>query len=171
MDKGLKISFNIRPAHANDLKDIVYIYNSIIAEGGFTADLTPYTVTAKQEWFNSLAQKNNIFIIENDQTLAGYFYFSPWRPGREALKSVAEVSFFISKEYRGQGLGDMMMKHLISRAKEKNFRFLLAILLDTNTASIGLLKKYAFEKVGHLEDVAMFAERHCGQYLMLRNLS
>jgi len=161
----------IRTALLKDLAPVVSLYNTVIKEGGFTADLKPYSITAKKEWFSALKRKKNIFVINKDQALAGYFYFSSWRDGREALKSVAEISFYITKDFRRQGLGNMLMSHAITKAKEKGFSHLLAILLDSNKASIALLEKHGFETAGHLPGIARLKDHTCGQYLMLKKLA
>ena len=160
----------IRDALLKDLNAIVSIYNAVIKEGGFTADIKPYSLTTKKEWFSVLKGKKNILVIEKDQALAGYFYFSPWREGREALKSVAEISFYLAKDFRQQGLGNMIMSKAITIAKKKGFSHLLAILLDSNKASVALLKKHGFEKAGHLPGIARFKDYTCGQYLMQKKL-
>ena len=162
--------FIIRNALLKDLTAIISIYNAVIQEGGFTADLKPYSVTAKKEWFSALKRNKNIFVIEKDQALAGYFYFSSWREGRDALNSVAEISFYIAKDFRRQGLGNTIMSTAITKAKEKGFNHLLAILLDSNNASVALLKKHGFETAGHLPGIARLKDYTCGQYLMLKKL-
>ena len=149
----------------------MHIYNAVIDEGGFTADLKPYTIEQKKVWFLSLQKAHNIFVLKTDNTIAGYFYFSAWRNGRDALKTVSEISFYIAAEYRGQGLGNTIMTEALALAQKKGLENLLAILLDTNRASIGLLKKYSFDTAGHLPGIARLKNRTCGQYIMFRKLN
>ena len=172
MDKILKLpkEFKIREAVAEDLSAIVNIYNAVISEGGYTADLTSFTVKSKKEWFISLKKKKNIFIMTRHNIPLGYFYFSPWREGRDALNSTVELSFYIEKNYRGQGLGNLILRDALQKAAKKNLKYLLAILLDINAASVGLLRKFGFEIRGHLPGIAQLKDKECGQYLMLRKL-
>lgn len=160
----------IRTAVSEDLSAIVKIYNSIIAEGAYTADLKPYTIESKNKWFLSLQRKNDIFVITIHNNLVGYFYFSPWREGRDALNNIAELSFYIAETFRGQGLGNIILQDALQKAANKNLEYLLAILLDINAASIGLLKKFGFEISGHLPAIAQLKNKVCGQYLMLKKL-
>lgn len=164
-------TFNIRESRLDDLPSILQIYNAVIEEGSFTADLKSYTLEEKREWFLSLQSTQNIFTLTTDSIIVGYFYFSPWRSGRQALDKVAEISFYISREYRGQGLGKTIMTEALVLAEKKGLKYLLAILLDTNKASIGLLKKFSFEICGHLPEIARLTNRTCGQYIMLKKLS
>ena len=160
----------IRPALSNDLSAILNIYNAIIDEGGFTADLYPYTMESKKDWFLSLKEKNNIFVVSKREIILGYFYFSPWREGREALQMIAEISFYITKNSRGKGFGKRVMTQVLSLAKEKKLKYLLAILLDINRVSISLLKKFDFEIAGHLPGIAKLKDTSCGQYIMLKKV-
>ncbi len=100
----------------------------------------------------------------------GYFYFSPWRKGREALSGVTEISYFLKKEYRGRGFGNQIMQWIEKEAKNRGFESLLAILLDTNKKSVKLLEKHHFVQAGFLPHVAQLQHTRCGQLIMLRKL-
>ena len=90
-----------RQACRKDLPRLVEIYNGVIAEGGFTADLHPFNLAQRQSWFDAHQQPPFlIYVVEIDCSIVGYFYFSPWRAGRAALKHVAEVSYYLSPEVR-----------------------------------------------------------------------
>jgi len=161
----------IRTAQIADLHEIVDIYNQAITEGGFTADLTTFTVNQKESWFQSYnTSQYGIYVVTINNIIVGYFYFSPWRSGREAFQSVAEVSFYISKNYRGRGIGNIILEDAISKAKEKKFETLLAILLDINTRSKSLLVKHGFETVGHIPNIAKLKNTQCGHLFMAKTL-
>ena len=72
-----------RKAEEKDLFEITEIYNDVINEGGFTADLTPVTINERKKWFfDHQAEPYNIYVLEASDKVIGYFYFSPWRYGR-----------------------------------------------------------------------------------------
>ena len=108
-------------------------------------------------------EKGNI--IENN--VIGYFYFSPWRKGRESLKGTAELSFYLAKEKRGKGLGSLILSKSIALAQEKSFHSLLAIILEENERSKHLLEKWGFAIVGKLPNVVNFGTRKAGQLILL----
>lgn len=161
---------DFKEAILEGLPSIVNIYNDVINEGGFTADLVPYSVQAKTKWFLSLSKNASIFVVVLEARIIGYFYFSPWREGRDALKTTSEISFYIDKNYRGKGIGNKILINALKVAKKKGIENLIAILLDTNTASIGLLEKYGFKIAGHLPDIVNLKAKQCGQYIMLKKL-
>ena len=102
--------------------------------------------------------------------ILGYFYFSAWRSGRGAMRQVAEVSYYLSQEARGKGLGRFMLKQAELIAQDAGFRYLLAILLETNIASRTLLEKTGFTLAGELPEIADLGERRCGQLIMYKKL-
>ncbi len=160
-----------RPATKADQPKLVALYNAIIAEGGFSADLSPYSLAQRQPWFNEhQSAPFQIHVVEIDQQILGYFYFSTWRGGRAALSQVAEVSYYLSKQARGKGLGHFMLEQAERIAQDSGLRYLLAILLETNTASRSLLEKSGFSLAGLLPEIADLGERRCGQLIMYKKL-
>jgi L-amino acid N-acyltransferase YncA len=161
----------IRIAREGDLSAILEIYNSVIEEGDFTADLDIYTLEQRREWFRKYNdEKYGIYVLEKFNIVLGYFYFSPWRSGREALKSIAEISFYIDKNARGKGYGDLILSFAMKEAEVKKYTHLLAILLDINEQSKNLLEKWGFFVMGNLPDIAKLKNRRAGQYLMMKDL-
>ena len=141
----------IRLANINDLPTIVSIYNQAIEAKKATADLTPFTIEQRVDWFNSFDINHYpIYVAEVENQVIGYATLSPYRNGREALKMVAEISFYLNHNSLGKGLGSALVKHVIADCQRVNKKTLLAILLDVNTASIKLLQKFGFKEWGNL---------------------
>jgi phosphinothricin acetyltransferase len=163
-------STTLRKAQIADLPLIVDILNDVIAEGGLTADISPYTIEEKKNWFAQTSiSPLFIQVLIVDDIIAGYVYLSAWRNGRGAVRHVAEISYFLAKRYRGNGYGRFMLKKGIELAEMKGIKSLLAILLDTNARSVDLLKSEGFRIAGHLPDLANVEEGVVGQYIMLRS--
>lgn len=161
----------LKEATSNDLFKIVEILNSIILEGGFNADLVTYKVEEKEAWFNIVSSSPYALLcLHHQNEIIGYTYLSPWRGGREALAKVAEVSYYLKKEFRGNGFGKLMLKSIEQKAVRNGFKNLLAILLDTNIGSIKLLEKEGFHKAGHLPNIADLRDNTCGQLIYLKSL-
>lgn len=142
---------HIRFALKSDLPAIVAIYNQAIESKKATADLTPFTVKQRVEWFEKFDNnKYPIYVSEVDGKITGYATLSPYRNGREALKKIAEISFYLDYNSLGIGIGSKLVKHTIADCQRVNKETLLAILLDVNTASIKLLQKFGFKEWGKL---------------------
>ena len=144
-------------AERKDLEDLVEIYNQSIAAGQITADLTPFTTADRTEWFEGHApDKHPILVAEKEKMIVGYLTLSEYRSGRNALRHTAEVSYFIHFGYHRQGIASSLLRHAIEICPSLKIKTLFAILLDGNQGSIKLLRKFGFEKWGHLPRVAEF---------------
>jgi len=156
---------NIRIAKLKDLEAMVQIYNQSIAAGQKTADTTLVTTEDRQKWFQShTPDKYPILVAEEKGSIVGYLTISAYRPGRMALTSTAEVSFFIHFEHHRQGIASSLLQHAIDMCPSLKIRTLFGILLDSNQESIKLLEKYGFAKWGHLPRVAEFDGIEVGHF-------
>lgn len=162
---------NIRGAEEKDYPEIIKIYNHAVDEKFATADIEYVTADSRREW---LAQHSPdtypIYIAEENGQVVGWCSLSPHRPGRKALSTVAEISYYIHKDYRRKGIANVLISHTIESAKSLGFKNLISILLDLNKTSIYILEKFGFEKWGHLPNVAEIDGVICGQYIYGRNI-
>ena len=148
---------NIRFATINDLAALVNIYNQAIAAGQKTADLEPVTVESRRKWFEAhLPDSYPILVAEFEGKVVGYLCLSPYRPGRDALRFTAEVSYYVHFDYHRQGIASALMQRAIRLCPSLHIKTLFAILLESNRESIGLLKKFGFAQWGYLPRVADF---------------
>jgi len=147
----------IRIAKLNDLEAIVNIYNQAVSVGQKTADITPVLVSDRKDWFlNHTPDKHPIFIAELNGTVVGWLSLSSYRPGREAMRHTQEVSYYISFDYHGQGVGSKLMQYAIDACPQLGVKNLIAMVIASNQGSVKLLEKYNFEKWGELPNVADF---------------
>ena len=161
----------IRNFSINDLGAIVKIYNHAVDEKFATADTERVTVETRKEWFAQHSTKTYpIYIAEENSKVVGWCSLSPHRPGRKALRSVAEISYYIHKDHRKKGIANSLITHTIKSAKALGFKNLISILIDLNKPSIYILEKFGFEKWGHLPDIAEFDGVICGQYIYGRKI-
>ena len=111
----------IRLANTNDLAAIVEIYNQAITSKKATADLTPFTIEERVDWFSQFDVNHYpIYVAEFNNQVIGYATLSPYRNGREALKMVAEISFYLNHNSLGKGIGSALVKHVIADCKRIN---------------------------------------------------
>ncbi|HPR55604.1 MAG TPA: N-acetyltransferase family protein [Deltaproteobacteria bacterium] len=153
----------IRVAVPDDLPAIVEIYNQAVSMRTATADLTPISVGDRTSWLEEHHPYTHpVFVAEDGGTVTGWCSISPYRPGRMALRHTAEISYYVHEDFRRRGIGSRLIARAVDRCPSLEIRTLFAILLDINTASVGILEKFGFEKWGHLPGVADFGEVECG---------
>ena len=136
----------IRIAKIEDLEQIVEIYNQAVLEKFATADTELISIENKIEWFLlHKPEKYPIFVCCNNNKVVGWCSISPYRPGRNALRYTAEISYYIHKDFRRQGIAQELIKESIDYSKSINLKRFFAIVLDRNIGSIKLLEKFGFE--------------------------
>lgn len=162
MEKEITIRF----AKFSDLPFIVAIYNQAIRTKCATGDLEEFSVNDRVTWFEKY-DKNEypLYIAEIANKVVGYCTLSPYRPGRKAMSATAEISYYIDYAVHGSGIGTALLKHVISDCERIGKESLLAILLDINSQSVGILEKFKFEKWGHLPDIINIDGEKCGHLI------
>jgi len=151
-------SVTIRQAIRGDLHRLTAIYNQAVEAGLRTADTRTQAPIERRDWLESHlnSPKHPVFLASVREEIAGYLSISPYRKGREALRFAVEISYYVDFEHHRKGVGSALMDHTLSFCKKEGFKTLFAILLETNTASIALLRKYGFEKWARLPNIADF---------------
>ena len=145
----------IRLAKESDIKSINKIYNQAVEAKHQTATLNPLSVEKQKEWFKDHdIKKYPIFVIEKEGVIVGWCSLSAYRKGRQALASLAEISYYFHSDYQGQGLGTQLMEFALITAPNYGFKNLVAILFGHNKASIALLEKFGFKLWGNLPQTA-----------------
>lgn len=153
----------IRLAELRDLENIVEIYNQAIDAKFQTAYTERFRAEDRVDWFHQhAADTYPLFVYTIDGNVAGWFSISPYRSDRPALRYAVEISYFVRKSNQQAGIGSQLLAHGINACKELNYRSVLAIILDKNTASIRLMERFGFEKWAYLPGVADFDGEECG---------
>lgn len=156
----------IRLAQFSDLPSIVNIYNQAIITKRATGDTEEFCVNDRIEWFKKFDKdKYPLYIAEIANKVVGYATLSPYRPGRKAMSTVAEISYYVDYKFHGKGIGTALLKQVIADCKRLEKENLLAILLDINAPSLGLLRKFEFSEWGHLPDIININGTKCGHLI------
>ena len=144
-----------RNATERDLPRIVNIYNSTISSRMVTADTEPKTVDSRIPWFKKHNASNRpLWIVESPKgECLGWVSFEDFY-GRPAYHHTAEISIYLSNDFRGKGYGRTILNACLDRAPSLGIKILLGFIFSHNKASIGLFERLNFERWGTLPDVA-----------------
>jgi L-amino acid N-acyltransferase YncA len=149
----------------DDLGPITEIFNQAVTDGQKVAFLETFTTVQRLEWFKEhFDTKFPVIVAEIDHTVVGYATLSPYRKGRSALRYTAEVGYFVHYDFHHRGVGSALLSHIIELCSKIEIKTLIAILIDTNSASKNLLAKFGFKQWGHLPEVAVFGDETVGHY-------
>ena len=84
----------------------------------------------------------------------GYASFGPWRP-HDGYRHTAEHSVYVRGDQRGRGLGEALLRALITRAQSAGIHVIVGAIEAGNTGSIRLHEKLGFAHIGTMPRVGM----------------
>jgi phosphinothricin acetyltransferase len=90
-------------------------------------------------------------VCEQDGEVAGYAYLNDWRE-RAAYNITLETSVYLDRKATGKGLGSILYRELIDRAREINIHSLIGGVSLPNPESRRLHEKFNFEPVGNFRE-------------------
>ena len=161
-----KTDLQIRFADNLDLLSMVEIYNQAIRTKKATGDLDEFSLSNRVEWFAGFDNdRYPLYVVDYMDDVVGYCSISPYRKGRRAMSTVAEISYYLDYSIHGKKIGSSLLEYVINDCKRIGINTLLAILLDINEPSIGLLEKFKFEKWGYFPEIANIDGEKCGQLI------
>lgn len=145
----------IRVATIKDLPQVTEIYNQAIDSKKSTADMHPLTIEQRETWFFEHTQNKRtpILVYEENDVVVGYYCLSAYRPGRQALESIAELSYYVDFRHHRKGIGDKLLLHSMQQAQKLEYKNLLAIIISCNEGSAALLRKNGFQLWGTLPNI------------------
>ncbi|TXD96447.1 N-acetyltransferase [Psychrobacter frigidicola] len=159
--------FMVQCAGSNDLSEILSIYNQSVAGKQATANLEAVTIDERAAWFaehldsltrpiyvvkalknkDSTADKNHATSV-----IVAWGSFSDLY-ARTAYHISSEISIYLHHDYRGQGLGSLLSRWMLTQAPSLGIRNVVALIFAHNKPSLGLFTKLGFEQWGYMPQV------------------
>ena len=129
----------VRPFSNTDWETVSQIYR----EGINTGIATFETDVPDWELWNEKYIKHCRIVAEINGEVVGFAALSQVSK-REVYKGVAEVSVYVSEEYRGNHIGETLLNELIIQSEQHGFWTLQAAIFSENLSSIRLHEKCGF---------------------------
>ncbi|MBQ4104772.1 MAG: N-acetyltransferase [Clostridia bacterium] len=157
---------HIRKAQKRDIVPLLEIYNFEALNGTATFDLNPKSVEEWTRWYNNHNVGNHPLIVADvDGVAVGYASLSGYRE-KEAYKSTVELSVYVNRDYRGQGIGTELMQAILDMArKDESIHTVVSVITSDNQDSVHLHEKLGFTYCGTIHEVG----RKFGRYLSISN--
>jgi phosphinothricin acetyltransferase len=143
----------VRHATENDIQQMLDIYNEIITNTTAIFQYDLHTLEMREAWF-AQKQKENfpVFVAEENDVVVGFSTFGQFR-NWQAYKYSVENSVYVRADYRGKGIGKLLLQPLIDAAKEMQLHTIIAGIVADNEASIALHKQFGFAEAAHFKQV------------------
>jgi len=133
------------PTHWAAVKNI---YEQGIATGNATFETTAPTW---DNWDKSHLTTCRLVAVEATMVI-GWAALSPVS-SRCLYGGVAEISVYIATEARGNGIGNLLLQHLIIESEKAGLWTLQSGIFPENTASLHLHQKNGFRIIGYREKI------------------
>ncbi|TLX12875.1 GNAT family N-acetyltransferase [Rhizobium sp. MHM7A] len=143
----------LRDATEADLPNIRDIYNHAVEHTTAIWNETLVDLENRREWLNARRARGfPVIVAEISGAVAGYASYGDWR-AFEGYRHTVEHSVYVDKDRRGAGIGEALMRELITRAAAANVHVMIAGIEADNVASIRLHEKLGFRVVGRFSEV------------------
>ncbi|MHB8568348.1 MAG: GNAT family N-acetyltransferase [Nitrososphaerales archaeon] len=142
----------IRNATLDDLPAILEIYNDSVLNSTATFENIPQTLEQRKPWFEKHQSENYPLVVAENHSVIGYSSLSPFR-NEEGYKSTVELSVYVSKNSRRNGIATLLMNGIVNRARKIGYHTIVSCIAGSNEPSIKLHEKLGFELSGRLKEV------------------
>ncbi|WMJ22537.1 N-acetyltransferase family protein [Paludicola sp. MB14-C6] len=143
------MKFTIRNEMETDYPFIQKIYEQGIATNLATFQMQSPTY---EEW-DAIHHSFCRFVALDEEQVIGFALLSP-TSARPAFRGVAELSVYIHNNYKGKGVGSMLINHIIEQSEQNGIWTLYSSIMSDNEPSIALHKKCGFREIGYREKIA-----------------
>ena len=145
----------IRDATEADLPAILEIYNDAVANTTAIWNETLVDLANRRDWFAARRARGfPVLVADEDGVVKGYASYGDWR-AFDGFRHTVEHSVYVHREARGEGIGRLLMRELITRAASNGIHVMIACVEAGNAASIRLHERLGFRLTGTFSEVGI----------------
>jgi phosphinothricin acetyltransferase len=165
--QGPESGVKIRPATEADLGVINDIYNHYVLSTTSTYQEEPEPPAGRRAWFARHGEKHPVVVAELDGRVVGWGSLSPFH-ARSAYRRTVEDSVYVRADHHGRGVGTLLLRDLIERARSIGHHTVIAIIDARQAPSVRLHARMSFVEVARLKEVGFkFGRWHDVVYMQL----
>jgi len=145
------MSIKMREFDKDDIKFMIQIWNEVVKDGTAFPQTELLDKNSGFEFFSS--QSFVGVAVETDANsdkkgeILGLYILHPNNVGR--CGHIANASYAVTKNTRGKGVGEILVRHSLLRAKEFGFRIMqFNAVVANNEVALRLYEKLGFAKLG-----------------------
>lgn len=164
------MTIKIRPYSEADVPSILDIINDNILDSTSLYDYEPRSLAKQSDLLKDKTAKNfPVIVAEIDGEIAGFGMYGEFR-FRDAYRFTVEHSVYVSKDFKGKGVGGKLLQSLIDLAKKQGLHTMIGVIDAENTESILFHEKYGFKNVGIIKESGFKFNRWLDSVFMQRML-
>lgn len=140
------MQIKIRSFSPSDIHDAIAIWNDVVEQGIAFPQTEPLTEETGLEFFQSQSF-TGIAYDASSEKIVGLFILHPNNVGR--CGHICNASYAVHPAFRGQGIGELLVKDSMECGKRLGFRILqFNAVVRSNAAALHLYEKLGFVKLG-----------------------
>lgn len=150
----------IREVQNSDITTIHQIYSYHVMHGLGTFEEETPSLDEMSGRLGTIIKRNYPYLVaELNEQVVGFAYVNILRD-RSGFRFTVEDSIYVANECCGLGVGQQLLRELISRCQQLGFQQMVAVIGDSgNAGSINLHKKCGFQLCGIMNNVGYKFER------------
>jgi ribosomal protein S18 acetylase RimI-like enzyme len=140
------MNVEIRAYDKNDIAEAIFIWNEVVQDGIAFPQMELLTESSGDKFFSEQSF-TGIAYNSDSKEIVGLYILHPNNVGR--CGHICNASFAVKKSMRGQHIGEKLVIHCMSKAKELGFKILqFNAVVKSNEHALRLYKKLGFIKLG-----------------------
>lgn len=142
----MHMNIKIRKYDKNDVADAIYIWNEVVQDGVAFPQMDLLTKNSGDDFF--LKQSfTGIAYNTDSKEIVGLYILHPNNVGR--CEHICNASYAVKKDMRGHHIGEKLVIHCMTEAKELGFKILqFNAVVKSNENALHLYEKLGFVKLG-----------------------
>ena len=146
----------IRPATAEDARDMTTLLNEIIAIGDTTAHQTPFDEDRMIRHYIAPDDLISCHVAETENGVVGFQWLGWPDPAYEDLpRGWATIASFVAQEVAGQGIGKRLFAATVTSAMQAGVKTIDATIRADNLSGLRYYGSIGFSDYGRLENVTL----------------
>jgi L-amino acid N-acyltransferase YncA len=138
---------SIRAGAPGDAAAICTIYNQGIEDRIATLETELRTPEERRQWMAARASRHPVVVAVTDGQVVGWGSLNSFNP-RPAYDHVVDLSVYVERGWRGQGVGRVLMQHLMELATTLGYHKIVLATFPYNEAGVSLYRRMGFIPVG-----------------------
>ncbi len=141
----------LRRASRDDLEAIRAIYNEGIEDGLATLESDPKAPIAIAAWWADHGERYAVLVATQRDCIVGWASLNRFSH-RCAHANIADLSVYVARDHRSEGVGTALLAGLVDEAKRAGFHKIVLHALNDNEHGKRLYRKSSFVEVGVFRD-------------------
>lgn len=136
----------IRKFTASDIEGANAVWNEVVLDGIAFPQKEILDENTGMEFFTSQTY-TGVAVNEDTDEIVGIYILHPNNVGR--CGHICNASYAVKSDFRGNHIGEMLVKHCIDKARESGYGILqFNAVVATNRPALALYKKLGFVQLG-----------------------